>query len=598
MVSKDQYYDAFSGDYYVESTNVLRADHSRNGDESSWKSSHGTPSLRLINFNTVAMNIEYSCLMPTVYDYAMSLGGSKHFYGWLLACFSITRMLVFIPVGYWADYRPFKEVFVTTSCVGFIGCMIYGVAGHIGNKWLLVLGRVLTGFGASNTTLSRTYIAKVCEADEFTKILGVQLTLDLLGVMVGPALIACTSRIDYKYGWFEFNEKTAPGYIMAVLQLVMAFNFLTVFVEPPDDKSKTKLTIRRKDLQMDDGENAQYKLLDDEREISEVTNKSMEEGNVSSEKTVNVLCFKFPAAVKRVLIDGGGWFFLLTVFTVNFNLCALETVATPLMEENYHWHSIENSSFFAGCAAVGVIGMWTGMKLEKSFNNGRVPMVVGLSSMALAFVIWLSFDGGKSLPKAGFFAGAFFCIFGLCCVTPPNSSFFTKIVEWQGGQQGLFGGVWSVIMSAGKSVGPIVAGGALDYMDKGHNGHWIIFVLCVPVLITNIVLFPCIWGVTKEVDKCVEDLEVSRCGDSRDDSTPLEREDAEYSMRESGLHLSVGIGLDDSNASLNESLLRDVLDDNNSRSGKEQVGEENSDQERLTLQERISRHVHWDTQFG
>ena len=41
------------------------------------------------------------------------------------------------------------------------------------------------------------------------------------------------------------------------------------------------------------------------------------------------------ASMKRVLIDGGGWFFILTVFSVNFNLCALETVVSPLMEENY-----------------------------------------------------------------------------------------------------------------------------------------------------------------------------------------------------------------------------------------------------------------------
>ena len=485
-------------------------------NSSTFAISHGSSSLKLINFNTFAMNIEYSCLMPTVYDYSKSLGGTANFYGWLLASFSITRMLVFIPVGYWADYRPFKEVFVTTASIGFVGCLIYGVAGHVGNKWLLVVGRILTGIGASNTTLSRTYIAKVCEADEFTKILGVQMTLDLFGVMIGPALIACTSRIDFKYGWFEFNERTAPGYIMAVLQLVMVFMFMTVFVEPATESQKSKLlTIRRKDLRNDgeggDGSNAvQYKLLDDDRENSEVTNKSMEKGNVqysSSETTVNFLCFKVPAAVKRVIIDGGGWFFLLTVFTVNFNLCALETVATPLMEENYNWHSIENSTFFAGCAAVGVLGMWSGMKLEKSFKNGIIPMAVGLSSMSLSFIIWLCFDGGKSLPKAGFFAGAFFCIFGLCCVTPANSSFFTKIVEWQGGQQGLFGGIWSVVMSAGKSVGPIVAGSALDYMDKGH---WIIFVLCVPVLIANVILFPCILGITKEVDKCVEDLEDSR----------------------------------------------------------------------------------------
>ena len=52
-------------------------------------------------------------------------------------------------------------------------------------------------------------------------------------------------------------------------------------------------------------------------------------------------------AFKRVMIQGGGWFFTLTTFTVQFNLSALETVATPLMEKDYGWHSLENSAFFA-----------------------------------------------------------------------------------------------------------------------------------------------------------------------------------------------------------------------------------------------------------
>ena len=43
------------------------------------------------------------------------------------------------------------------------------------------------------------------------------------------------------------------------------------------------------------------------------------------------------------------------------------------------------------------------------------------------------------------------------------------------------------------------------------KGIGIIFVLSrVPVLIANVILFPCILGITKEVDKCVEDLEDSR----------------------------------------------------------------------------------------
>jgi hypothetical protein len=133
------------------------------------------------------------------------------------------------------------------------------------------------------------------------------MTLDLFGVMIGPALIAGIHQIDVDIGWFHFNEQTAPGYIMAVLQLFMFFMFLFNFVEPPPQKRR--VSIRRRSLETTTG-------LDEAGQAKEA----------ASWRTI-----------ARVMFTGGGWYCILTVFTINFNLCALETVATPLMEDNFGW---------------------------------------------------------------------------------------------------------------------------------------------------------------------------------------------------------------------------------------------------------------------
>ena len=132
--------------------------------------------------------------MPTVYDYSTSLGGDAAFYGLLLSCFSITRMFVFVPVGWWADVRPFKEVFSITAFVGMLGCFCYGAAGALGNKWFLVVGRVLAGFGAANDTLSTSYISQVVEADKFSKVRACESPSDELRerIYVTPISIADT----------------------------------------------------------------------------------------------------------------------------------------------------------------------------------------------------------------------------------------------------------------------------------------------------------------------------------------------------------------------------------------------------------------------
>ena len=195
---------------------------------------------------------------------------------------------------------------------------------------------------------------------------------------------------------------------------------------------------------------------------------------------------------------------VLTTFCVNFQLCALETVATPLMEKNYGWESLENSVFFAGAAFVGMLGMVSGIKFGSSIG-GRVTITMGLGCMGAGFALWLAFDSGHSLPMAPFLGGGAVLIYGICLVTPSNSAYFTQIVEYEGGNQGLLGGIWSVFMSAGKSTGPLVAGYALQRMDKG-TGNWIVFVLCTPVLALNILSIPAIAGKMGELDKVVDDL--------------------------------------------------------------------------------------------
>lgn len=189
---------------------------------------------------------------------------------------------------------------------------------------------------------------------------------------------------------------------------------------------------------------------------------------------------------------------------MNFNLCALETVATPLMEKEYDWHAIENSSFFAACAFIGMVAMLTGMWIDRNLS-GRKAIALGFTCMLSAFAVWLVWDRGQDLPQAPFLFGSAMCIFGLCVLTPANSAYFTKVVEYQGGAQGLFGGIWSVFMSAGKSTGPIVAGYALNLLDGG-TGNWIIFALCVPVLTINVLCLPFIATTMKNMDNVTKNL--------------------------------------------------------------------------------------------
>ena len=196
-------------------------------------------------------------------------------------------------------------------------------------------------------------------------------------------------------------------------------------------------------------------------------------------------------------------------FCCNFQVTAIETAATPLTEKHYKWTSINNSVFFAGAAFVGMLGMLSGMYCEKRFG-GQFSLTTGLFFMASGFTLWIIFDGGSDLPMAPYIAGSVLAIYGLCFLTPSNSSYYTKIIEYQGGAQGLCGGIFSVFMSAGKSVGPLASGYALKQMDKTGVGPWIIFVICCPVLIINIVGLGIVRRTLQRLDSAVKQLQVNR----------------------------------------------------------------------------------------
>ena len=93
------------------------------------------------------------------------------------------------------------------------------------------------------------HLASLVSVAFSSQVIGTQMVLNLFGVMIGPALIAGISRMNYDICWFHFNEQTAPGYIMAALQLCLLISFLTTFVEPPPKNDKRRKTIRRKSLE-------------------------------------------------------------------------------------------------------------------------------------------------------------------------------------------------------------------------------------------------------------------------------------------------------------------------------------------------------------
>uniref|UniRef100_A0A7S3B3U9 Major facilitator superfamily (MFS) profile domain-containing protein n=1 Tax=Haptolina ericina TaxID=156174 RepID=A0A7S3B3U9_9EUKA len=192
--------------------------------------------LALIMATTLSISIEYSLLMPTVWQYLrMELHAtSKLWLGATVSAFSLTRTLFFTAVGIWADMRGFREPYIVCSAVGVLGGVCYGLAGKIGggNLCLVIIGRLLAGAGAARSTLASTYIARTVVPSGRTSWLGIVTGVQLLGNLLGPALNAGFILLDKSnvhLGIFELNSNTAAGYVPAVCNVLLMLCFSLLF---------------------------------------------------------------------------------------------------------------------------------------------------------------------------------------------------------------------------------------------------------------------------------------------------------------------------------------------------------------------------------
>eukprot|EP00656_Telonema_subtile_P035201 TRINITY_DN39191_c0_g1_i2.p1 TRINITY_DN39191_c0_g1~~TRINITY_DN39191_c0_g1_i2.p1 ORF type:complete len:174 (+),score=27.78 TRINITY_DN39191_c0_g1_i2:36-557(+) len=103
--------------------------------------------------------IEYGIVMPSLSKYLEEVYGSSSSgtYGLVLALFSATSLCVKPFVGTWSDRRTFKEVYVITIAIAIVGASTYALARHFSSLGMLLVGRMLGGVGAANTSLSVSY---------------------------------------------------------------------------------------------------------------------------------------------------------------------------------------------------------------------------------------------------------------------------------------------------------------------------------------------------------------------------------------------------------------------------------------------------------
>ncbi len=136
--------------------------------------------LDLLGFGMIIADIQLRAesMVPKGWPTGLIVGG-------LLASTFVTQLVASPRWGIASDHKGRKPVVIACTVLSAAAMLVYGLAGSL---WILLLSRVLSGFGSANVAVAQAYISESVDADDRTAALGRVGAAISAGLVIGPPI--------------------------------------------------------------------------------------------------------------------------------------------------------------------------------------------------------------------------------------------------------------------------------------------------------------------------------------------------------------------------------------------------------------------------
>ncbi|XP_004298733.1 PREDICTED: SPX domain-containing membrane protein At4g11810-like [Fragaria vesca subsp. vesca] len=193
-------------------------------------------SLLLNLANTFLYMVNTYIIVPTADDYSISLGAAATVCGVVIGAMAVAQVFSSVYFSAWSNRSYFKPL-VFSSIVLFAGNGLYAMAYDLNSIWVLLIGRLLCGFGSARA-VNRRYISDCVPLRIRMQASAGFVSASALGMACGPA-IAGLLQTDFKIYKLTFNQDTLPGWVMAVAWLLYLIWLCISFKEPVREDEDT-----------------------------------------------------------------------------------------------------------------------------------------------------------------------------------------------------------------------------------------------------------------------------------------------------------------------------------------------------------------------
>ena len=396
-----------------------------------------------------ALAIDFTMAMMSIQAFYYALSGPEKLYGFTFGCYDLSALIAAPVLGFLSDrYSIFKILFVSCFLVNAGGNLIYAFT-FLGDEWwMMLLARLVAGFGAGALGLGSSYVTKTTTLDQRQKRMVSYRVSQSVARMVGPfvgyiflglPLVSSNSSTALKI----FNWYTIPGWVAFFSVLILSGLFMYMFVDPTEENEHIVKNIEK-------------------------------DGGATPERRREFIRF---TVIWMILV------FIATFLQFGYysNLFAVFAGQYHAIQDQYDQWKV-----FLGVGAGAVCSSFlyrTGIKvLPKIFDERILTIATSWIQIAIYLLI-IPYDGSTSIPaESTFYAST--AIFGLSVVMfgPAVETIFSKkISQYQdvvGENVAKILGLFYMFHAAGRFAGPLVVGavtfiatpdGQVSYCSNGES---------------------------------------------------------------------------------------------------------------------------------
>ncbi|PSS09782.1 SPX domain-containing membrane protein [Actinidia chinensis var. chinensis] len=195
-------------------------------------------SLLLNLVNTFLYMVNTYIIVPTADDYSISLGAAATVCGVVIGAMAVAQVFSSVYFSAWSNKSYFKPL-VFSSIVLFVGNIMYALAYDLNSIAVLLIGRLLCGFGSARA-VNRRYISDCVPLKIRMQASAGFVSASALGMACGPAL-AGLLQINFKIYGITFNQNTLPGWVMGVAWLIYLVWLWISFKEPSREPEEQQI---------------------------------------------------------------------------------------------------------------------------------------------------------------------------------------------------------------------------------------------------------------------------------------------------------------------------------------------------------------------